>query len=383
MRKFLSLLIGATLLFGAQSCEDIDEVKNTSINCSTRGFDEGGSTTLAEWNKGEQIYLYRAEDWTPALLDLTSGAGSSTATFQGSTAGTKAGYYAIRPAAAAGAIRNNGEISITVEPTNIFFANENSSTAVAQIGKGNAKGVAFSPIFGAMKFNIEGISSVSSVEVSVPGQERGVCGTFQCKLTDESIYGEDVEYEVERVCSPAVDISSSKAIYVALPPGGYKAVELLVTDAESGDKHLYRAQNIAVRRGSVTSISASSYVYVPKVVGRWHLKSYCSKAAPVDLYIEFKADYRFTILQRSGSAAYIEFTGIYTEDKDNAIISGTYSDGESWGDSYKYSLNENIELIMTSTSNSAEVSVYEAASMPKVNSVSATSRADISSVKPL
>ena len=82
-------------------------------------------------------------------------------------------------------------------------------------------------------------------------------------------------------------------------------------------------------------------------------------------------------------AAYIEFTGIYTEDKDNAIISGTYSDGESWGDSYKYSLNENIELIMTSTSNSAEVSVYEAASMPKVNSASATSRADISSVKPL
>ena len=383
MRRILSIVIAATLLLGAQSCEDIDVVKEASISCLTQGFNDGGSTTLAEWNKGEQIYLYRGEDWSSALFNLTSGAGSSTATFAGSTAGTKAGYYALRPAKAAGAIRNNSEITINVEPTNIFFAEENSSTAVPQIGKGNAGGLTFSPIFGALKFNIEGVNSVSFVQVSVPNEDRGVYGTFQYKLADDTIYGKDVEHKAERTCSPAMDISSSKCIYVALPPGGYKAVDLLISDDESGEKFLYRAQNIAVRRGTVMSIPSSSYVYVPKVVGRWHLKSYCGKAAPVDLYIEFTADYKFTILQRSGSAGYVEFKGAYTEDKDSATISGTYSDGESWGESYRYLLSDNMELILTSTSNNAEVSVYEEATMPKVNSAAAISRADASSVKPL
>jgi hypothetical protein len=219
--------------------------------------------------------------------------------------------------------------------------------------------------------------------VSIPGQERGICGTFQYNFLQGTIYGEDVSYDITRNCTPSMDISSSKAIYVALPPGGYKSVEMLVTNAESGEKNLYRAQNIAVRRGSVMSVPASSYVYVPQVVGRWHIKSYCGAPAPLDLYIEFKADYKFTIMQRSESADYIKFEGIYTEDKESATISGTYSDGESWGESYRYLLSDNMELILTSTSNNAEVSVYEEATMPKVNSAAAISRADASSVKPL
>ena len=237
MRRFLSILITATLLLGAQSCENIDVVKNTSIRCVTCGYNEGGVSTLAEWNKGEQICLYRAENWAPALLSLASGAGSSTATFNGNTAGTKAGYYAIRPATAAGAIRDNSVIAINVEPTNIFFASENSATAVPQIGKGNADGITFTSIFGALKFNIEGINSISSVQVSVPGNERGVCGTFQYRLIEESLYGEDVEYEAERICSPAMDISSDKVIYVALPQGGYKSAHQapsLVADVGGG-----------------------------------------------------------------------------------------------------------------------------------------------------
>ena len=373
--------MGVTLLFGAQSCEDIEVVKSTTLLCQTEGLTDGGSTTLAEWTANEQICLYRGEDWTPAILGIESGAGSSSATFSGNTAGTRSGFYAVRPASAAGAVRSGGEIAIEVAPTNIFFADENSSTAVPQVGEGDAKGLTFNSIFGALKFNIEGITSVSSVMVSIPGQERGICGTFQYNFLQGTIYGEDVSYDITRNCTPSMDISSSKAIYVALPPGGYKSVEMLITNAESGEKNLYRAQNIAVRRGLVMSVPASSYVYVPQVVGRWHIKSYCGAESPVDLYIEFKADFRFTILQRTESADYIEFEGIYTEDKENGTISGTYSDGENWSDSYKYAINENHELVLTSVSNSSEVSVYEPAEMPKVSSAPIPSRA--TNIKPL
>lgn len=382
MKQKLSLLLCVVAAYCAVSCQgDIDVIKHISLSCRTMGMIEGAATTEASWGSGEQIYLFRAEDWTVASMTQTSGEGSDVAVFSGNASGTRLGYYAVRPSSAAGAIRVSGDIAIDVAPTNIFFVGENSSVAVPQIGEGNSSGLTFSSIFGALKFNVEGINSVSSVEVSVPGQERGVYGTFQYNFTQGTIYGEDVSYEVVRNCSPAMDISSSKAIYVALPPGGYKTVEMLIVDAETGEKSLYRASNIAVRRGNVMQVPASSYVYVPQVVGRWHIKSYCGAEAPVDLYIEFKADFKFTIMQRTESFDYLKFDGVYTEDKESSTISGVYSDGESWSDSYRYIINENRELVLTSVSNGAEVSVYEPADMPNVSSVSVISRA--SSVKPL
>ena len=66
---------------------------------------------------------------------------------------------------------------------------------------------------------------------------------------------------------------------------------------------------------------------------------------------------------------------------ENSIISGVYSDGEAWADSYKFSLNGG-NLVFESQSNSAEVSIYEPAEMPSATTQS-VSRAVASDVKPL
>ena len=118
------------------------------------------------------------------------------------------------------------------------------------------------------------------------------------------------------------------------------------------------------------------------IANPWRIKSYCGVPAEVDLYIQFKADETFLILQRSGSFGYAEFGGRYSIDAQNYIISGTYFDGESWACDYRFSITENNELILESVTENPEISVYEPAEMPNLTK-SRARLADIQDVKPL
>ena len=113
----------------------------------------------------------------------------------------------------------------------------------------------------------------------------------------------------------------------------------------------------------------------------WCIKSFCGSPVAADLYIKFNSNKTFTILQRTEMNGYSQYTGTYTLDKENSILSGVYSDGEAWGSSYKYSISEDINLTLKSVNNPLEVSVYVPAKMPEVASVQSLSRAG--NVKPL
>ena len=98
----------------------------------------------------------------------------------------------------------------------------------------------------------------------------------------------------------------------------------------------------------------------------WRIKSFNGNAVDVDLYIKFDADNTFLMMQRSGSMGYTEYRGTYTMDKENSILSGNYSDGESWVCDYNFSFNESHELVLESITETPEVSVYEASEMPNM-----------------
>jgi hypothetical protein len=70
--------------------------------------------------------------------------------------------------------------------------------------------------------------------------------------------------------------------------------------------------------------------------------------------MEFLTDYTFTILQHTEISGYKQFTGTFTIDRANSIVSGRYSDGESWGDSYKFGLNDKGEVIYNEKGEVAE-----------------------------
>lgn len=120
----------------------------------------------------------------------------------------------------------------------------------------------------------------------------------------------------------------------------------------------------AVILAIATSCSEKENVVLPCYAGSWQLVSYCGESAEIDLHIQFKTNGNFIILQRNGSVGFSEYKGRYTADKESCTISGTYNDGEKWACDYVYELNLDNELVLTSTTDSAEVSVYKSAKMP-------------------
>ena len=380
MKKHL-FLVCALALFGASACnDDINVIKQTSLSCVTYGFDDGVSKTHSAWEDMSDFYLFRSEDWSAALFTLTSGEDNASATFTGNVAGTKKGYYAVTPASAVGAILPNGSLEIQVAPYNIFASSENSVVIAPQIGSGKAN-LTFTSLFGALKFDLSGVDAVTFVETVVANKEHGLYGSYEYNFMQNTITDLTVQYEASRRFSEPLDISSDNALYVALPAGEYKCVELLVRNDNTGLRKLFKAEDAKVERGSATVVAVQS-VEVSAVVGCWHMKSYCGNDTDVDLYIDFGYTGNFTILQRTEGMAYTEFSGTYTIDEVNSTISGEYSDGSQWADSYKLSINENFELVLESLSSNGEISVYEMAEMPLVLS-SRTVSLSISTVKPL
>lgn len=113
-----------------------------------------------------------------------------------------------------------------------------------------------------------------------------------------------------------------------------------------------------------TSCSDSVETTPPDFVGSWQLASYCGVPTEFDLYIQFKNNGQFVILQRNGSVGYTKYNGKYTANEEACTISGVYNDGEKWANEYMYGLNNDNELVLTTTSENAEVSVYRSVKMP-------------------
>ena len=114
------------------------------------------------------------------------------------------------------------------------------------------------------------------------------------------------------------------------------------------------------------------------IVGSWHIKSFCGGAANADIYMQLNSDKTFLLYQRSNSATFVKYSGTYSLDEANSIISGVYSDGVAWANCYKYSINANKELVFVNTNNSSEITIYEPAEMPTITTQN-VSRAVVSS----
>lgn len=382
MKRFYSLLLCIAVSACAMSCiEDIETVKNVTLSCKTIGFHDENSTTNAKWESGEQIYLYRAEDWSAALMFLSSGADSNVARFNGDTAGTKAGYYAVRPSTAVGSVTLDGVAEIKVEPHNIFLENENSSVVAPQIGESNKHGLTFKSIFGALKFEFAKASKISSIAVEVISREQGLYGTYTYNLINKSINSNQVEYSVIRKFATPLDAAANTPFYVALPAGQYDNIEVLTKNAESGKTTLYTAENVQVTQGNVTSLTALSPIELLALVGCWQAKSVNGVAAEIDIFIEFARDGKFIICQRIDNLEYQVFRGTYTADTNKSVLTGVYDDGTPWMNPQKYSIDNSGNLVLQNVNNANEVVVYGAASMPDI-AYETSSRASANSVKP-
>lgn len=71
------------------------------------------------------------------------------------------------------------------------------------------------------------------------------------------------------------------------------------------------------------------------VTGSWELSSATTRVMvggeQVSVYLVFSSSGSFDIYQKIGAGRYTHFTGSYTLNKEEKLLSGTYSDGTKWG----------------------------------------------------
>ena len=104
------------------------------------------------------------------------------------------------------------------------------------------------------------------------------------------------------------------------------------------------------------------------ITGEWQLtdmtltKSVQLGSEAVDIYISFAADNTFNLWQFLGAGRYEHFDGTWTLAED--ILTGTYSDGNAWGNAYKVSLEGDL-LTLEATQNSSDIYIYSRTTIPE------------------
>ena len=89
----------------------------------------------------------------------------------------------------------------------------------------------------------------------------------------------------------------------------------------------------------------------PALVGEWHLSSVEVDGAvqnyPYDVYLTINSDCTFELYQKSGTQTrYTKFTG--TCKSEGKVLSGIYSSGTPWGDTYTVSVEGDVLVLMSS-----------------------------------
>ncbi len=104
------------------------------------------------------------------------------------------------------------------------------------------------------------------------------------------------------------------------------------------------------------------------VVGEWKLESWYGQSATADVtadvYLSFAADNSFELFQKLGDAGhYTAFDGTCGLNSDGALC-GIYSDGTSWGGTYKFSVESDRLTLENTEASVSGVSIYVRTTIP-------------------
>ena len=111
------------------------------------------------------------------------------------------------------------------------------------------------------------------------------------------------------------------------------------------------------------------------IVGEWRSTTFEGAEAPFDIYVDFNEDGSYEMYQRIYTLSYERYDGTYAVSGN--IVSGSYSDGQSWKCGYKAELSaDGNTLTMRSQENVSVTTVYTKTTIPtEVKDEAAATRA--------
>lgn len=119
---------------------------------------------------------------------------------------------------------------------------------------------------------------------------------------------------------------------------------------------------------SVLLSSCKDKTEVINVAGEWVLseavlntKSIQVGDETIEVYVAFSEDGTFNLYQKIGYGSFVLYDGTYAVA--GKVLSGSYSDGTVWGNSYIVSVDNDI-MTLSAATNSTDIYTYEKCSIP-------------------
>lgn len=207
--RYFILLAAVALSAG---CVQEDFIEETSVDITARMEAEPDTRTSLSgleggmyyplWSAGDQIAVYVDNDADPSKFSLTSGEGSTVASFAGSRKGDD--YIAVYPYDIAGSI-SDGTVSLTLPQTQKYTKASFGPGAFPMLATGSANdGLTFMNLCSVLKISLTGTAAVRSVTLTANDEDTFISGP----------------------ASAVTDYTASSEILLSMSAGGSRSVVL-------------------------------------------------------------------------------------------------------------------------------------------------------------
>ena len=252
MKRFLPLLLVLVPLLSCNKESAAPSPEKDIAFVSIRPFEtrsQIGTNTLTAWSKGDAIAITSDLEDTPSVFTLRSGAGYSSASFEGVKPEGNL-YVACYPSTA----RCDGITYRGLLDTKVSHSMPSQTLgALPMWGRGSdLSSLTLSPICGIFQLNLMGDGKLSSILLDAG---RPISGEYLCSISDglfAMINGSDIV--LMDVQGTELSTLRETPFYFILPPGEYVNLQLTFTAADGSVKELTLPEAVFVEAGIFTPL---------------------------------------------------------------------------------------------------------------------------------
>jgi len=299
-----------TVLAGASSCEKSieqsqDQIKPsgkprqvtiTAGSAQTKTNVSGGALT---WSANDKLNIVpQSGSVAAAELNLKSGAGTATGTFEGTIDASITDATELYGWCGGSWTYDSGSFSVDMPATQTYVANGLAENAYPSIGTGSIiDGINLSNPMGVLKLTVKGLETDLVKSISVISAAKNLAGSFTVNPSSSyAVSGGSSKTVTLSVASPYVALSESGVnFYIMLPPAEYAASDLSVKVTFSDDLYLNMTINEAV---SVTAGSA-----VVKEISYNPVTDLCYDGTANSYIVSATGNYKFKTVQGNSSTS--------------------------------------------------------------------------------
>ena len=208
------------------------------------------------WSEGDQIRIFSPSTPSGSVFMIKDGAGSSTATFEGSDIG-EGPYYAVYPASAGGSLSGDTITSLTVLSVQVFSPGSFGQGAnLAAAVSPDISDLSFRNVFGALSVTLTGSAGIERINLYTKGREQ-LWGTATLSIPSDGVPGisfagdnSEDRQKLSLSCGGVQLDGEGTAFFMTVPAGAFSegfTMEVTDTDGKAMVRNLTGPSSTIVR----------------------------------------------------------------------------------------------------------------------------------------